>query len=143
LGNLLCFRVCRIYTLAHPDTGPCGLMDKASVFGTEDCRFESCQGHFCLLTSVRLRHLIRVPLHCQALWRNGSASDSRSEGCGFESCRGHFLCVWARGYWRFQRAGRCTQSIIGLVVEYIVAIDVTRVRFPDDAFWVILSFVIL
>ena len=25
-------------------------------------------------------------------------------------------------------------SIIGLVVEYIVAIDVTRVRFPDDAF---------
>ena len=24
-------------------------------------------------------------------------------------------------------------SIIGLVVEYIVAIDVTRVRFPDDA----------
>ena len=26
-------------------------------------------------------------------------------------------------------------SIIGLVVEYIVAIDVTRVRFPDDAFY--------
>ena len=25
-------------------------------------------------------------------------------------------------------------SISGLVVEYIVAIDVTRVRFPDDAF---------
>jgi hypothetical protein len=25
-------------------------------------------------------------------------------------------------------------GIIGLVVEYIVAIDVTRVRFPDDAF---------
>ena len=24
-------------------------------------------------------------------------------------------------------------GIIGLVVEYIVAIDVTRVRFPDDA----------
>ena len=44
---------------------------------------------------------------------------------------------------RFQCAGRCKQSIIGLVVEYIVAIDVTRVRFPDDAFWVILSFVIL
>ena len=30
-------------------TGPCGLMDKALVFGTKDCRFESCQGHFCLL----------------------------------------------------------------------------------------------
>ena len=26
-------------------------------------------------------------------------------------------------------------SISGLVVEYIVAIDVTRVRFPVDAFW--------
>ena len=27
------------------------------------------------------------------------------------------------------------QGISGLVVEYIVAIDVTRVRFPADAFW--------
>ena len=26
---------------------PCGLMDKALVFGTKDCRFESCQGHTC------------------------------------------------------------------------------------------------
>ena len=25
--------------------GPCGLMDKALIFGTKDCRFESCQGH--------------------------------------------------------------------------------------------------
>ena len=24
--------------------GPCGLMDKALVFRTKDCRFESCQG---------------------------------------------------------------------------------------------------
>ena len=24
---------------------PCGLMDKALVLGTKDCRFESCQGH--------------------------------------------------------------------------------------------------
>ena len=24
---------------------PCGLMDKALVFGTKDCRFDSCQGH--------------------------------------------------------------------------------------------------
>jgi hypothetical protein len=30
--------------------------------------------------------------------------------------------------------------ISGLVVEYIVAIDVTRVRFPADAFcWVLLA----
>ena len=28
----------------------------------------------------------------------------------------------------------CPQSISGLVVEYIVAIDVTRVRFPADAY---------
>ena len=25
-------------------TGPCGLMDKASDFESEDCRFESCHG---------------------------------------------------------------------------------------------------
>ena len=30
----------------------------------------------------------------------------------------------------------CPQSISGLVVEYIVAIDVTRVRFPADASYV-------
>ena len=28
---------------------PCGLMDKALVFGTKDCRFESCQGHVLLI----------------------------------------------------------------------------------------------
>ena len=27
-------------------TWPCGLMDKALVLGTKDCRFESCQGQF-------------------------------------------------------------------------------------------------
>ena len=26
---------------------PCGLMDTALVFGTKDCRFESCQGQLC------------------------------------------------------------------------------------------------
>ena len=29
----------------HVHVWPCGLMDKALVFGTKDCRFESCQGH--------------------------------------------------------------------------------------------------
>ena len=29
----------------------------------------------------------------KALWRNGSASDSRSEGCVFKSRRGHFFLV--------------------------------------------------
>ena len=32
-----------------------------------------------------------------------------------------------------KRAMRTSTSISGLVVEYIVAIDVTRVRFPADA----------
>jgi hypothetical protein len=32
---------------------PCGLMDKALVFGTKDCRFESCQGHSRLAASQR------------------------------------------------------------------------------------------
>jgi len=27
------------------ETGSCGLMDKALVFGTKDCRLESCQDH--------------------------------------------------------------------------------------------------
>ena len=31
---------------------PCGLMDKALVFGTKDCRFESCQGHLFAFPSV-------------------------------------------------------------------------------------------
>ena len=31
---------------------PCGLMDKALVFGTKDCRFESCQGHVCDLLKL-------------------------------------------------------------------------------------------
>ena len=30
---------------AYINRWPCGLMDKALVFGTKDCRFESCQGH--------------------------------------------------------------------------------------------------
>ena len=33
--------------------GPCGLMDKASDFGSEDCRFESCHGRPFLPVSYR------------------------------------------------------------------------------------------
>ena len=43
--------------------------------------------------------------------------------------RKSMLSMWASGV-----SGLDGRSIIGLVVEYIVAIDVTRVRFPDDAF---------
>ena len=48
---------------------PCGLMDKALVFGTKDCRFESCQGHgrarscrntgICEVRCARCRVLLR------------------------------------------------------------------------------------
>ena len=31
---------------------PCGLMDKALVFGTKGCRIESCQGHFALAVFI-------------------------------------------------------------------------------------------
>ena len=34
-----------------------------------------------------------------------------------------------------RRAGHGVTSISGLVVEYIVSIDVTRVRFPADALY--------
>ena len=65
-------------------------MDKASVYGTGDCRFESYQGQ----VISNLSWLVRVDCVQKSL---------RSVG------------------------------ISGLVVEYIVAIDVTRVRFPADA----------
>jgi hypothetical protein len=42
---------------------PCGLMDKALVFGTKDCRFESCQGQ--LLKNSRRREQILVALKQQ------------------------------------------------------------------------------
>ena len=46
------------YTRAY--MGPCGLMDKALVFGTKDCRFESCQGH---IAQLALR-VTKESLHC-------------------------------------------------------------------------------
>ncbi len=39
-----------------------------------------------------------------------------------------------RHYWRWPRKPFGVSGISGLVVEYIVAIDVTRARFPADAF---------
>ena len=64
-------------------------MDKASVYGTGDCRFESYQDH---------------------LFGFGIIPDGT---CLCDPCN--------------------VARISGLVVEYIVAIDVTRVRFPADA----------
>ena len=44
---------------ANHCTWPCGLMDKALVFGTKDCRFESCQGH---IFSLQTGFPLAVPL---------------------------------------------------------------------------------
>ena len=43
---------------------PCGLMDKALVFGTKDCRLESCQGHACAFVGPAAcpRHAARCHL---------------------------------------------------------------------------------
>ena len=43
--SALCAVVVEYFYFAQCITRPCGLMDKALVFGTKDCRFESCQGH--------------------------------------------------------------------------------------------------
>ena len=40
------FQECKLMLIHQSIQRPCGLMDKALVFGTKDCRFESCQGHF-------------------------------------------------------------------------------------------------
>ena len=69
-------------------------MDKASVYGTGDCRFESYQGQL---------------LRCWISWRHRRFCATDEHTRSSDSC------------------------ISGLVVEYIVAIDVTRVRFPADA----------
>ena len=45
-------------------TWPCGLMDKALVFGSKDCRPESCQGHACAFVGPAAcpRHAARCHL---------------------------------------------------------------------------------
>ena len=40
---------------------------------------------------IAIKTLTYLLLPVMTLWRNGSASDSRSEGCVFESRQGHYL----------------------------------------------------
>nr|XP_057911884.1 uncharacterized protein LOC131106649 [Doryrhamphus excisus] len=70
----------------------------ASDSRSEGCVFESRQGHKSVLCPgcpkpVAQSHdvgVTKVPwARHRTLWRNGSASDSRSEGCVFKSRRGH------------------------------------------------------
>ena len=56
--------------------------------------------------------------------------------CLAETARLQFCHVFWFGFWCGPVGATVVScvSISGLVVEYIVAIDVTRVRFPADAF---------
>ena len=81
-------------------------------------------------------------------WPYGTVRDSVRQGAPWDTHPGHIgACIWVQnsfiwegpkwGEWLHQDVcvhnQKCTSSISGLVVEYIVAIDVTRVRFPADA----------
>ena len=62
-------RIALIRVSKHSFHWPCGLMDEALVFGTKDCRFESCQGHFGVLALFRWRRLTHksyVPRYAEA-----------------------------------------------------------------------------
>ena len=62
--------LCDISARPHIFRRPCGLMDKALVSGTKDCRFESCQGHVYSLC-MPLPH--QVPQHGATWWQNGES----------------------------------------------------------------------
>ncbi|GIY94033.1 hypothetical protein CEXT_134271 [Caerostris extrusa] len=108
-------------TMHRSRTCPRGLMDKASDFESEDCRFESCRGRLlcnvnygtgrvffflllfrklttisyftnCYKSNVRL---FNITMHRSRTCPRGlmdKASDFESEDCRFESCRGRLLC---------------------------------------------------
>ena len=70
----------------------CGLMDKALVFGTKDCRFESCQGHIYgpereMLLDVRVVRAEALPLGARPQPRPAS-NDRANPGPGDLECQG-------------------------------------------------------
>ena len=75
---------------------PCGLMDKALVFGTKDCRLESCQGHM----SGWHRANPSAKLGLGACWRQAPRMSVKPaglyslQGCGV-SQRENATEVWA------------------------------------------------
>ena len=71
---------------------PCGLMDKALVFGTKDCRFESCQGH-----CVAIRRQTVVPAFGWS-FRNRAARAR------------HLACVCRRALPHLQSSGAWLRS---------------------------------
>ena len=84
-------------------------------------------------------------------WPYGTVRNSVRQGAPWDTHPGHIgACSWVQnsfiwvgpkwGQWLHQDLcvvcnQNCTSSISGLVVEYIVAIDVTRARFPAAAFF--------
>ena len=50
---------------------PCGLMDKALVFGTKDCRFESCQGQFSCHDNIMEHGGVELSMHERPYMRKG------------------------------------------------------------------------
>ena len=57
---------------SHAAGWSCGLMDKALVFGTKDCRFESCQDH-----DINIKRCFcTLGLHMQA-WATCCGSSTR------------------------------------------------------------------
>ena len=81
-------------------------------------------------------------------WPYGTVGDSVRQGVPWDTRPGHIgACIWVQnsviwegpkwGQWLCQKLcvhnQKWTSSISGLVVEYIIAIDVTRARFPADA----------
>lgn len=65
---------------------PCGLMDKALVLGTKDCRFESCQGQACE---------DRIARPC---WRAAVCGRRQPPAAGSPHASGHTEDVkWPRG----------------------------------------------
>jgi hypothetical protein len=69
-------------------------------------------------------------------WWAHSPEWTRVDPCFAETARLQFCAVFRFGLWccPVVAAVVICVRISGLVVEYIVAIDVTRVRFPADAF---------
>ena len=59
---------------------PCGLMDKALVFGTKDCRFESCQGHFLLSAPCAGTPVVRTHSTFFGIWREWTNAFIRKLG---------------------------------------------------------------
>ena len=64
---------------------PCGLMDKALVFGTKDCRFESCQGQVLLMTNEGCFNILVQNTHQTQTWpRRKDGGDFELMGGGYK-----------------------------------------------------------